>query len=364
MNYGSDISSGADIRVPFVKLLPAECYGPANAAIERVLASGRYILGPEVEAFEAEWAAYCGAAYCIGVGSGFDALRLALKAHHCETELTIIPGNTCLPTWLAQRYYDGFTQAVEPDERTYQIDPEYIERCCKMSKLMRCVIPVHLYGTSCDLSAIDQIARRHGLVVIEDCAQAHGAEYLGKRIGSHGHTCAWSFYPTKNLGAYGDAGAVTTDDPVIAERVRALRNYGTAGAVNSRLDELQAAILRAKLPYLDMWNEQRRRNAALYLEGLAGVPDVTLPAVPDYANPCWHQFVIRHSRRDALRAFLAERGIETLVHYAVPPHKVLHYNVSLPITERLCAEVVSLPVGPHLGEAEITVVIDAVKEFK
>jgi dTDP-4-amino-4,6-dideoxygalactose transaminase len=349
-----------DIRIPFVDLYPEECREAVGDAVARVLRSRRYILGPEVEAFEAEWAAYCGAAYCVGVGNGFDALLLALKAHRCEWAGAFVPGNTCLPTWLAA--YEDI--GIEPDADTYQMDVMALAAALDEEASNRhAIIPVHLYGIPADIATIEKIARRFGMVVIEDCAQAHGAEFLGRRIGSHGHTCAWSFYPTKNLGAFGDAGAVTTDDAAIADAVRSLLSYGREGAVNSRLDEMQAAILRAKLPYLDGWNEQRRRNARQYLTGLADVPGVILPVIPDYANPCWHLFVIRHPRRDALQAHLSERGIETMVHYPVPPHKALGRDDNLPITERLCAEVVSLPVGPHLNEEHIATVINAVGGF-
>lgn len=353
-----------DIRIPFVDLYPEECREAVGDAVARVLRSRRYILGPEVEAFEAEWAAYCGAAYCVGVGNGFDALRLAQQALR-SIDHALVSAFTCLPTWLSISP-DCYPVGVDANDR-YQIDTARLDCAAESisySEGRTVIIPVHLYGIPVNINAIDRIARRYGMFVIEDCAQAHGAEFLGRRIGSHGHTCAWSFYPTKNLGAFGDAGAVTTDDAAIADAVRSLRSYGREGAVNSRLDEMQAAILRAKLPYLDGWNEQRRRNARQYLTGLADVPGVILPVIPDYANPCWHLFVIRHPRRDALQAHLSERGIETMVHYPVPPHKALGRDDNLPITERLCAEVVSLPVGPHLDEGDIATVIDAVKEFE
>ena len=347
--------------IRMVDLVPrGELTTELEAAHVRVVKRGRFILGEQVEAFEAEWAAYCGVAYCVACGNGFDALRLALKAHNRDDSDVLVPGNTCLPTVLAP----SMPFPMEPDLRTYQMDVDYLD--AHVDDPMwpaHAIIPVHLYGIPANIDAINRIARRYGLVVIEDCAQAHGAEYLGRRIGGHGNTCAWSFYPTKNLGALGDAGAVTTDNAAIADRVRALRSYGCEGAINSRMDELQAAFLRAKLPYLDGWNETRRRNAALYLRELRDVPGVTLPVIPDYANPCWHQFVIRHTKRNALRVHLLERGIETQVHYDPPPHKALGYNVDLPITEMLSREVVSLPVAPHVTQEMVMDVVRGIKEF-
>ena len=291
-------------------------------------------------------------------------LLLALKAHSPYWNTVFVPSNTCLPTWLAagDRYV---VVPIEPYASTYQMNTGDLQRRMQDDREPVCaVVPVHLYGIPANIEAIAAVAARYGAVVIEDCAQAHGATYRGRRIGGHGNTCAWSFYPTKNLGAMGDAGAVTTSDPAIAERVRALRAYGCAGAVNSRMDEMQAAILRAKKSYLPAWNYRRAQNAAQYMAGLAHVPDVILPTVPEYVTPCRHQFVVRHPRRDALRVHLTVRGIETLIYYPVPPHRLLGYDYSLPVADQLSAEVLSLPVGPHLNADHIETVIQAVKEFE
>lgn len=352
-----------DIRVPFVNLYPAECAADVMRAMVHTLGSRRYILGPEVEAFECEWAEYCGAAYCIGVGNGFDALLLALKAHGIERgDDVLVPSNTCTPTWCAVIAAGATPVPVEPNDLHHCITGNGVEAA--ITSHTRAVIPVHLYGQPCDLDAINEVAREHNIVVIEDCAQAHGATYRGRRIGGHGNTCCWSFYPTKNLGGYGDAGAVTTSVSVVAERVRLLRAYGCAGAVNSRMDEMQAAILRAKKAYLPAWNYRRDLNAAHYLAALKDAPGLIPPWVTYYGESCWHQFVVRHPRRDALRAHLAARGIETIIHYPVPPHRALGYDYSLPVADQLSDEVLSLPVGPHLSAEQIEMVIEAVKEFE
>ena len=353
-----------DIRVPFVDLLyPKESQADMAAAVARVLASGRYILGPEVAEFEQKWADYCGATYCIGVGNGFDALLLALKAHGIRRgDDVLVPSNTCTPTWCAVIASGATPVPVEPNDLHHCITGNGVKAA--ITSHTRAVIPVHLYGQPCDIDDIRDVTEYRGIVVIEDCAQAHGAVYRGRRIGGHGNTCCWSFYPTKNLGAYGDAGAVTTSVPVVAERVRALRAYGCAGAVNSRMDEMQAAILRVNKTNLSSSNYRRAMNAKQYLAGLKNVPDLIPPWVTYYGEPCWHQFVVRHPRRDALRAHLAGRGIETMIHYPVPPHRALGYDYVLPIADQLSAEVVSLPVGPHLSADQIETVIQAVKEFE
>jgi len=352
-----------DVRVPFTDLYPAECQEDMSVAVARVLASRRYILGPEVEAFEREWADYCGATYCIGVGNGFDALLLALKAHgNGNGDDVLVPSNTCTPTWCAVIAAGATPVPVEPDRLLHCITWRGIEAV--VTSHTRAVVPVHLYGQPCDIDEIREVTKSRGIVVIEDCAQAHGAVYRGHRIGWHENTCAWSFYPTKNLGGYGDAGAVTTDDPDVADRVRRLRAYGCAGAINSRMDEMQAAILRVKKTFLPGWNYRRAMNARQYLSELRDESAwLMLPATLHYAEPCWHQFVVMCTRRDALRAHLAERGIETMIHYPVPPHRVLGYDYSLPVADQLSTEVLSLPVGPHLDADHIETVIEAVKEF-
>jgi dTDP-3-amino-3,4,6-trideoxy-alpha-D-glucose transaminase len=305
-----------------------------DAAYERVMTSARYIGGAEVEAFEHEWAEYCEATHCVACGNGFDALQLILRAYDIGPgEEVLVPAWTATPTWSA---------VVAVGARPSTMEARRILR-------YRTEIFVHLYGIlNSQLSAFSDIR-------IEDCAQAHGIK------GLRGHAAAWSFYPTKNLGAYGDAGAITTDDVALAESLCFARSYGCRDAINSRMDPLQAAFLRVKLPYLDGWNARRREIAARYLDGLRGVPFVDLPVVPEWCEPVWHQFVIRSTKRDDLRAYLAERGIETMIHYPVPPHRALGYDYDLPEADRLAAEVLSLPVAPHLTDEEVGRVIQAIK---
>ena len=364
----------AEMTVPFLDLRAAylELKEELDDAYQRVMASGWYILGEEVERFEAEFAAYCGAEYCIGVGSGLDALHLSLRALGIGPgEEVIVPSHTYIATWLAVSQVGATPVPAEPDARTYNIDPSRIEAA--ITPRTKAILPVHLYGQAADLDPIVDLARRRGLEVIEDAAQAHGARYQGRRIGGYGKAVAWSFYPGKNLGALGDAGAVTTNDAGIADRIRALRNYGSRHkyrnelkGYNSRLDPLQAALLRVKLRHLDDWNERRKALAAQYLVGLAEC-GLTLPAVPDWADPVWHLFVVRHPRRDALQLRLGEAGIGTLIHYPIPPHRQPAYadagfgGDALPLASRLADEVLSLPLGPQLAEAQAARVIDAVR---
>ncbi len=402
------------MTIPFLDLQAAyrELHDELDAAYRRVMASGWYILGEEVERFEADWAAYCGAAHCVGVASGLDALHLALRA--CDIgpgDEVIVPAHTFIATWLAVTQAGATPVPVEPDERTFNIDPARIEAA--ITPHTRALIPVHLYGQPADLDPILAIARRHGLRVIEDAAQAHGARYKGRRLGAHGDAVAWSFYPGKNLGAFGDGGAITTNDAELAARLRRLRNYGSdrkyvheVQGCNSRLDPLQAAFLGVKLRHLDAWNDRRRALAAAYLTGLAdvglvdttgaesgrddsrrisagssdtrqanaGLDDkaltktgLTLPAVPPWADPVWHLFVIRHPQRDALQRHLTAAGIGTLIHYPCPPHQQPAYAAtplaaaSHPIASRLASEVLSLPMGPHLTATAVAEVIDQVR---
>lgn len=349
------------MRVPFLDLAASyqELKQDLDAAISRVLASGWYILGPEMEAFEAEYAEYCGTRHCVGVANGLDALHLALRAMGVGPgDEVIVPSNTYIATWLAVSQCGAVPVPVEPDPETFNIDPAQIEAA--ITPHTKVILPVHLYGQPADLDPILAIARAHGLKVLEDAAQAHGARYRGRRIGSHGDAVAWSFYPGKNLGALGDAGAITTNDDDLADRLRVLRNYGSrvkyvneVPGWNSRLDPLQAAVLRVKLQHLDAWNARRAEIANLYLEKLAG-SGVVLPAVPAWVEPVWHLFVIRHPRRDAIQRVLTEAGIGTLIHYPIPPHRQqacanLGYPAgAFPIAKRLADEVLSLPMGPHL----------------
>ncbi len=339
-----------------------------DAAVARALASGRYIGGPEVEVFEGEFASYCGATYSVGLANGLDALHLALRAMGVGPgDEVIVPSNTYIATWLAVSQCGATPVPVEPDALTYNIDPARIEAA--ITPATRVILPVHLYGQPADLDPILAIARKHGLKVLEDGAQAHGTRYKGKRIGAHGDAVAWSFYPGKNLGAMGDGGAVTTNDAQIADRIRVLRNYGSSvkyvnevQGYNSRLDPLQAAILRVKLAHLDEWNARRSAVAARYQQGLAGC-GLALPCVPDWATPVWHLFVVRHPQRDALQQALAKAGIGTLIHYPIPPHRQQAYALAgwqqgdFPLAEGMARQVLSLPMGPHLESNQVDALI-------
>jgi len=308
----------------------------------------------------------------VGVANGLDALFLSLQACNIGPgDEVIVPSNTYIATWLAVSHCGATPIPVEPDPATFNIDPARIEAA--ITPRTRAILPVHLYGQPADMDPILALARRRGLKVIEDNAQAQGARYKGRRTGGLGDAAGNSFFPGKNLGAFGDAGAVTTNDPELADRVRVLRNYGSRikyhneiKGYNSRLDELQAALLRVKLAKLDEWNERRRRVAALYLRELAGVPELTLPFVPSWAEPVWHLFVVRHPRREALQKAMAAAGIGTLIHYPIPSHLSQAYadagilRGSLPIAEELAGHVLSLPMGPHLGEDETGQVIRAI----
>lgn len=358
------------MSIPFLDLRAAylELKGEIDAAIGRVLDSGWYILGGEVEAFEAEWAAYCGAGHAVGLANGLDALTLALRALDIGPgDEVIVPSNTYIATWLAVTAVGATPVPVEPDMATHNLDPALIEPA--ITAHTRAILPVHLYGQPADLDPIIEIARRHGLAVVEDAAQAHGARYKGRPIGAHGDVVCWSFYPGKNLGAMGDAGAVTTDRADLADRIGVLRNYGSrekyvneVQGVNSRLDPIQAAILRAKLPHLVEWTERRRAIAAAYADGLRD-SGLVLPAVPNWAEPAWHLYVVRSAERDALQSRLTEASVGTLIHYPIPPHRQQAYAAlgiapgALPIAERLAGEVLSLPIGPHLELAQVDRVI-------
>lgn len=333
-----------------------------DAAVARVFESGWYILGPEVEAFEAEWAAYCGTKFAVGLANGLDALTLALRALEIgPDDEVIVPSNTYIATWLAVSGVGAMPVPVEPDPSTHNIDPRLIEAA--ITPRTRAVLPVHLYGQPADLHPILEVAKRYGLRVIEDAAQAHGAAYKGRRLGGHGDIVCWSFYPGKNLGALGDAGAITTNDADLAARVAMLRNYGSrekyvneVAGVNSRLDPVQAAVLRVKLKVLDDWTERRRAIAAQYLEGLKD-SGLILPHVPAWAAPVWHLFVVRTKARDEVKAQLTKAGIGTLIHYPIPPHLQGAYAdmgfeaEAFPIARRLAQEVLSLPMGPQLDNS-------------
>ncbi len=362
------------MTIPFLDLGAAyrELQPDIDAAVARVLHSGCYILGPEVEAFEIDWARYCGAAHAIGLANGLDALILALRALEIGPgHEVLVPSNTYIATWLAVSSVGAIPVPVEPDPVTHNIDPARIEAA--ITPRTRAVMPVHLYGQPADMEPILTLARAHGIFVIEDAAQAHGARYFGRRIGAHGDVVCWSFYPGKNLGAFGDGGAVTTNSPILADKIRVLRNYGSrvkyqneVAGVNSRLDPIQAAVLRVKLAHLDAWTERRRALAAQYSLALRDI-GLTLPHVPDWAEPAWHLYVIRTNNRDALQARLMEAGVSTLIHYPIPPHMQVAYQDAridterLPIARELAATVLSLPMGPHLSELDLNATVSAIR---
>lgn len=346
-----------DLKAPYLELKTE-----LDAAYQRVMESGCYILGEEVEAFENEFADYCNVKHCVGVGNGLDALHLILRAYGIgKGDEVIVPANTYIATWLAVSHTGAIPVPVEPDPHTYNIDPQRIE--ASVTSMTHAIIPVHLYGQSADMDTITKIAQKHGLKVIEDAAQAHGALYKGRRVGSLGNAAGFSFYPGKNLGALGDAGAVVTDDDELADRIRILRNYGSrvkyhdeVKGFNSRLDPLQAAFLRVKLKHLDEWNKKRREIASSYLRGLADASDLILPEVPSWVESVWHLFVIRSNQRDKLQKHLEQCGIGTLIHYPVPPHLSEAYTDmgrekgDFPITEKLANTVLSLPMGIYSGK--------------
>jgi dTDP-4-amino-4,6-dideoxygalactose transaminase len=362
--------------VPFLDLRAAtlELREEIDAATARVFDSGSFLLGKELEAFEDEFAKYVGVRHCIGVGNGLDALHLSLRALGVGPgDEVLVPSNTYIATWLAVTYAGAKPVPVEPDERTYNIDPARLEAA--ITNRTKAVIPVHLYGQPADMDAILGIAKTHKLWVLEDAAQAHGARYKGNRVGGIGDAAGWSYYPGKNLGALGDGGAVTTNNSELAERIRSLRNYGSVvkyfheiKGFNSRLDEIQAAVLRVKLRHLDDWNDRRRKVAAFYIRELGNF-NLTLPSVPDSAEPVFHLFVVRSKRRDDLQRHLKSAGINTLIHYPLPPHLQAAYSDlgltpgSLPISERIHAEVLSLPMGPQLSESQAATVVRAMREF-
>ncbi|SEK36740.1 DegT/DnrJ/EryC1/StrS family aminotransferase [Pacificibacter marinus] len=343
-----------------------------DAAVSRVLDSGWYILGPEVETFETAFAKFCEAEHCVGVANGLDALILSLRALDVGPgDEVIVPSNTFIATWLAVSAVGALPVPVEPDPLTYNIDPLLVPAA--ITSKTRAIIAVHLYGQPCDLDPLIAIGRKHGISVIEDAAQAHSAEYKKARVGGRGDVVCWSFYPGKNLGALGDGGAITTNRADIAARIRTLRNYGSnqkyvnvEQGTNSRLDPIQAAILSVKLDHLVDWTSKRQAIAKNYLDNLRGV---TLPFVPDWAVPVWHLFVIRHEKRDELMSSLAAEGISTLVHYPIPPHLQEAYKTacyekgSFPLTEQFAEDMLSLPIGPQMPIEDQNRVIEAVNRL-
>ncbi len=348
-----------------------------KAAAARVIDSGRYVLGEELVAFENEFAAYCGVRHAVGTGNGLDALSLILRGYKelgaiAEGDEVIVPGNTFIASFLAITENRLVPVPVEPDAASFNIDPACVEAA--IGPRTRAIMAVHLYGQLANMPALATLARRHQLLLIEDAAQAHGASSEGRRAGAFGHAAAFSFFPAKNLGALGDGGAVVTDDPILAQRVAALRNYGSDvkyhhlfQGLNSRLDEMQAAMLRVKLPWLGADVAWRRRVARRYREGICH-SQIRLPVVTQEEQHAWHLFVVRCPRRDELQRHLLAHGIHSQVHYPVPPHRQPAYvslsGVDLPLTERLHDEVLSLPIGPTLGEDAVERVIAACNAFE
>lgn len=364
------------MKIPFVSFLPMEkeLNNDIRTAFDRVFTSSWYIEGKEDEAFEKSFAEYCGTSYCVGCGNGLDALMLSLKALGVgESDEVIVPSNTYIATALAVTYVGATPVFVEPDINTFLIDPALIE--AKITAKTKAIMPVHLYGQACDMDSIMAIAKKHNLYVVEDCAQAHGATYNGRKVGSFGDAAGFSFYPGKNLGALGDAGAAVTNSKELADKIRAFGNYGSDYKYhhiykgnNSRLDEMQAAFLSAKLPHLDKMNEERRRIADMYTSGITN-PKVITPIVKDSCVPVWHIYGIRCKERDALEKFLNDRGIGTNKHYPIPMHMQDCYkdlgikHGELSIAEEISATELSLPMYYGMTDEQVQYVIDAINEF-
>lgn len=364
------------MNIPFVSFLPMEkeLKNDLQGAFDRVFSASWYIEGKEDEAFEKAFADYCGVKYCVGVGNGLDALMLVLKAMGIGAgDEVIVPSNTYIATALAVTYVGARPVFVEPDIRTFNMDPALIEGA--ITEKTKAIMPVHLYGQACDMDPIMSVSGKYGLKVVEDCAQAHGAKYKGQKVGTFGDAAGFSFYPGKNLGALGDAGAVVTNDKALADKVRALGNYGSDYKYhhiykgnNSRLDELQAAFLSAKLPHLDRMNTERRRIADRYLTEMHN-PAVTLPKVPDYAEPVWHIFGVRCEQRNALEKHLNGLGIMTNKHYPIPMHLQECYRElgfvegDFPCAEKISQTELSLPMFYGMTEEEIQYVIDGINSF-
>lgn len=361
------------MKVPFLELSSSykELQPEIEDAVLQSLRSGWYVGGADVETFENDYATFTQSKFCVGVANGLDALQLALIALGVEPgDEVIVPSNTFIATWLAVSDCGAIPVPVEPDALTCNIDCNLIESA--ITERTKVIIPVHLYGQPADMDAVLAIACRYGLLVLEDAAQAQGSCYKGRPIGAHGDIVAWSFYPGKNLGAVGDAGAITTNDAALADKVRVLRNYGSrqryvneVQGYNSRLDPVQASVLKVKLNYLREWNSRRAQIANRYTEAFSGTR-LVLPFVPAWADPVWHLYCVRHSRRDELRQALADRGVETLVHYPIPPHlqaayaSLGHKAGEFPIAESMADSLISLPIGPAMTEEQIQHVISSV----
>jgi dTDP-4-amino-4,6-dideoxygalactose transaminase len=365
------------MKIPFLdlKIQHQDLKTELAQAFNEVLDSGWFIQGNQLALFEQEYASYCNTKHCIGVGNGLDALHLILRAYDIGAgDEVIVPSNTYIATWLAASYAGATPVPVEPDLATYNISAELIEAA--ITPRTKAIMAVHLYGQVADMDAINSIANKYGLKVIEDAAQSQGALYKGRLSGGLGDAAGHSFYPGKNLGALGDGGAITTNDDALADKLRMLRNYGSQlkyknelKGFNSRLDELQAGFLRVKLKKLTVWNQQRKTLANVYQQGLQGVAELTLPYVPQWADPVWHLYVVRSKRRDDLQQYLQSIGIGTVIHYPIPPHLQGAYTElnltpgSLPISEKIHSEIISLPLDPYLSIADTASVIEAVRQF-
>ena len=362
------------MKVPFLALKEVNniYQEQMNASMQRVMDTGWYVQGQELEYFEEEFALYCNAQYCIGVGNGLDALRLLLVAYGIGPgDEVIVPSNTFIATWLAVTQCGAVPVPAEPDPRTYNIDPTNLEDL--ITPRTAAIIPVHLYGQPADMDLINDIAKKYHLVVIEDAAQSQGATYKNRSTGSLGNAAATSFYPGKNLGALGDGGAILTNDHTIARKVKELRNYGSSCkykhdslGFNSRLDEIQASFLRIKLQDLDNMNAHRSRVADHYTKALSQEAVIT-PYVPSWAKPVWHLYVIRTKQRDELQSYLSSKGVETLVHYPLPPHRQKCYEnifgVNLPIADEMSKDILSLPISPVIKSEQVEYVIETLITF-
>jgi len=364
------------MKIPFLDIysINKEFYNDFSKDFKRVFESGSLILSSEVINFENNFANYCETKFCIGVANGLQAIEIILRAWGItKGDEVIVPSNTFIATWLAISSLKAIPIPVEPDIESYTINPDLIEE--KITPRTKVIIPVHLYGSICEMNKINKIAKKYSLKVLEDAAQAHGARYLSRKAGSLGDAAAFSFYPGKNLGALGDAGAITTDDEELYIKVRSIRNYGTSEkyinnihGINSRLDELQAAFLSTKLKKLDEFNIRRIEVAGKYIKGLSGLESLDVPTIYHDLSHVFHLFVIRHPQRDKLRKILTEFGIETLLHYPIPPHLQGAYSYlnikkgSLPISEKIHKECISLPIYPTLNDQKINYIISSIKK--
>jgi dTDP-4-amino-4,6-dideoxygalactose transaminase len=366
------------VTVPFLDVGAGyrELRTELDEAYARVMSSGRFVLGDEVEAFEAEFASYCGTRSAVGMGNGLDALTIALRASDVGPgDEVIVPAHTFIATWLAVTRVSATVVPVDVNPDTLLIDVD--AAASAVTSRTAAIIPVHLYGQPADMTALEALASRHSLLLLGDAAQAHGARWKERDVARFGNAAAFSFYPAKNLGAFGDGGAITTDDVALAARVRRIRNYGSSDTyrfaepgLNSRLDSLQAAFLRVKLKALERWNRRRNAIAQAYLDGLAGRPDIVLPRpAADGFAPVWHLFCIRHPDRDSLARHLSALGVRTQVHYPIPPHRsdaFAHLALptdAFPVTNAAAQTLLSLPIGPHLTDADVADVIGAVRGY-